>query len=87
MLVAYCLFGVLGIGTVCDFTGLVNRPSESFVEPSDSQSGKDAGKPLKTSELSLVVLRLGSPGKEGGDILGHLGLSGGGSVLVSVLRS
>lgn len=72
---------VLG-GVVDKLSVLDGGPLELLDVDRQSKHGGNDNDGLETKLLSLVMLRLGSPGQEGSDILGHLGGGGGSAVLV-----
>mmetsp|Transcript_5401 Transcript_5401/g.19452 ORF Transcript_5401/g.19452 Transcript_5401/m.19452 type:complete len:221 (-) Transcript_5401:590-1252(-) len=65
-----------------DLPGLQRGEPEPLVVHRLHQHKGENEDPLDSHELSLVVLWLRGPRQEGGDVLGHLGLRGGGSVVV-----
>lgn len=73
----------LVLGGVVDKLSVLNRrPLELLEVDGQTEHGGNDNDGLETQLLSLVVLGLGGPRQELGDILGHLRGGGGGAVLV-----
>ena len=70
-----CLLDIAGLLGVCDFSGLQDGPSESFVEACDSKSCEYCNHELHPASFSLIMFGFSSPRQETCDVLRHLRLS------------